>query len=73
MNSDRPRCVGCGKTDTACGEYGYENPVEEDGTYADGKFVCTNCYMQLIPLGLSAGGARAIQARVVRLKKKGVI
>ena len=46
---ERPKCVGCGKTDKECGEYGTDNPVEEDGTFKDNKFVCPNCYVKLVP------------------------
>ncbi len=67
--SERPRCVGCGRTDKECGEYGKDNPVEDDGTYADNKFVCTECYVVLVPYGLDVGPARQVQANMVKFKR----
>jgi len=62
-------CVGCGKTAGELEEYDDNNPVEEDGTYQDGKFVCTNCYVKLIDLGLDIGSPSQIQQNIRELKK----
>jgi hypothetical protein len=63
-------CVGCGRKASECEEYDQYNPVEEDGTYAYDMFVCTACYMELIPLGLDVGPPEIIQGRIARLKKE---
>lgn len=60
-------CVGCGKTDKQVGEYDKDNPVEEDGTYENGKFVCTSCYVQLIPLGRDVGTPAIVQQAMKEL------
>lgn len=41
-------CAGCAIDSSKTGEYSINDPVEEDGTYENGKFVCTNCYSELI-------------------------
>lgn len=71
MDKERPRCVGCGKTDEECGEYDIDDPVENDGTYKDNKFVCTNCYVKLIPLGMDVGSPTMLQIKIDILKKSG--
>ena len=43
----------------------------EDGTYKDGKFICTNCYCKLIPLGLDKGSPNTLHAQIRILKAKG--
>jgi len=63
----QPYCVGCGKTVSELPEYDKENPVQEDGTYKNNKFVCTACYTQLIPLGLDVGTPEVIQERMINL------
>lgn len=63
-------CVGCSRTAESTGEYSEDNPVQKDGTYADGKFVCTTCYVKLIPLGLDVGKPLVIQDRIKNLVKK---
>lgn len=60
-------CVGCDRSSAALPEYSDESPVEDDGTFADGKFVCTACYCYLVDLGLDAGTPQDIQASAVRL------
>ncbi len=64
------KCVGCGKNAEEVGEYDKDdNPVEEDGTYSNGKFVCTGCYIKLIPLGLDVGSPEQIQERIRNIPK----
>lgn len=64
-------CTGCGRTAFETGMYDPKNnPVEEDGTYADKKFVCDRCYFILIRIGLDIGNAYTLQARAERLIKK---
>lgn len=41
-------CTGCKVDSRTLSEYDEDNPVTEDGTYFDGKFVCTACYCDLI-------------------------
>ncbi len=60
-------CVGCGKNDLQTGEYNADDSVVDDGTYADGKFVCTECYVRLIPIGLDVGSPEIIQQRMKNL------
>lgn len=59
-----PYCVGCKKSVDQLKEYDDENPVEDDGTFANGKFVCTGCYVRLIPMGLDVGSPEIIQRRI---------
>ena len=56
-------CTGCNRSDKECGEYGEDNPVKEDGTYHDNKFVCTDCYSKLIYRELDVGSPMQIQQR----------
>lgn len=58
-----PICQGCECKASETGEYNKNNPVEEDGTYKNGKFVCTACYVKLIDLGLDIGEPMIIQRR----------
>ena len=74
--ADRPKCVGCGKTDKECGEYdeeacGYDEAVRQDGTYKNNKFICTNCYVRLIPMGWDVGSPDVLMNRIEMLKKTG--
>ena len=61
-------CAGCGKDSYECG-WSEEEPATEDGTYANGKFVCDNCYIKLIPLGLDLGNPEEIQRRIQKVNK----
>ncbi len=56
-------CTGCGIKSDKTGCYSKDDTVESDGTYRDGKFVCTPCYMKLISLGLDVGNPDVIQKR----------
>lgn len=61
-------CTGCGRTAFETGMYDpKDNPVEEDGTYADKKFVCDNCYFILTTHNLDIGNARILQKRAREL------
>lgn len=61
-----PTCVGCGIKASKTGEYSRDNPVQEDGTYWGGYFVCTKCYQVLILLHKDVGSAVAIQIRAIK-------
>jgi len=63
-------CVGCDKDTSELGEYDEDSPAREDGTYADNKIVCTNCYIRLIPLGLDVGPPTVIQLRMKALRRQ---
>lgn len=54
-------CVGCNQGSDAMPEYTKDDPVTEDGTYADGKFVCTACYCFLVDMGLDIGTPQELQ------------
>lgn len=54
-------CTGCAKKSTEVEEYSDENPVESDGTYNDGKFVCTSCYVFLVDMGMDIGTPEQLQ------------
>ena len=79
MTTEQPKhtptaiCTGCLRDDQQVGEFTKDDPVEGDGTYEDGKFVCTECYVKLIPLGLDVGLPAFVQnmARVNRAKAEG--
>lgn len=43
--------------------YDLDNPVEEDGTYENGKFVCDSCYCLLIDKGCDVGKPSELQQR----------
>ena len=62
-------CVGCHKDASELEEYGKDTPVTEDGTYENRKFVCTECYMELIRIGLDVGPPSVIQIRMIQLRK----
>ena len=62
------KCVGCGKTAKEVG-YNKDDPVEEDGTYADHKFICDSCYGELIDIGQDIGSPLELQLRVLKLKE----
>lgn len=57
------KCTGCDKVSHDSGG----EPVIEDGTYADNKYVCTACYLYLIDLGLDEGTPQQLQERAERL------
>lgn len=67
MTDPHAICAGCHRTAAEVGEYNEENPVEEDGTFADGKFVCTACYIKLIAVGQDVGPPRLLQQRIKAL------
>ena len=67
QNSDSI-CVGCQKKASELDEYTADDPVEDDGTFKNGKFVCTECYMELIDLGLDIGSPEIIQKRMEDLR-----
>lgn len=60
-------CVGCGQGSDVMPEYTKDDPVETDGTYADGKFVCTACYCYLVDLGLDIGTPQDMQENAMKL------
>ena len=68
-------CTGCGVTAEELvkrGEYESIEDARSDGTYANDKFVCTCCYVKLIPMGLDVGSPAMIQfnARTMRSRDK---
>jgi hypothetical protein len=54
-------CAGCGRASDGSGVYGKDNPVEDDGTYADGKYVCDGCYVELTLMGRDVGTPEQLQ------------
>ena len=62
-------CTGCGRSDVQTGEYTDEDPVTNDGTYAQDRFVCTECYCRLIDAGLDVGEPEILQRRAERLSR----
>lgn len=60
-------CTGCNRDSSELSEYTKDDPVTGDGTYADRKFVCTECYIKLIPAGMDVGTPHEIQqaARII--------
>ena len=56
-------CAGCNKSYKEVG-YPTEADVMEDGTYANGSFVCDSCYIILIQSGLDVGKPEVIQNRI---------
>ena len=62
-------CAGCDKKDTDFSCFGKDNPVTEDGSYANGKFVCDSCYVALIELGQDVGSATELQRRAEKIFK----
>lgn len=69
LNLEDILCTGCG-IDAHKAGYDYEDDVRDDGSYANGKFVCDTCYNKLIEVGLDIGTAVKIQERAQRLCKK---
>ena len=64
-------CTGCKRNSAAIEEYDDDdNPVEDDGTYSDGKFVCTDCYFVLIRAGIDIGPPKVLQDRARELGLK---
>lgn len=63
-------CTGCGRNSKNMREYNKRNPVEYDGTYANGLFVCTKCYTYLITLGVDVGSPQQIQNRARNYVKR---
>jgi len=57
-------CAGCGRDSKEFPCYDGDEPVTEDGTYKDGKFVCDYCYLKLctIDRALSVGKPNVLQA-----------
>lgn len=61
-------CVSCDcNSDDMPEEYTDEDPVEADGTFADGKFVCTTCYCYLIDGGRDVGSPQELQKAAIEL------
>lgn len=60
-------CTGCNRDSKDIGCYNKENPVEDDGTFLNNKFVCTECYMDLINIGQDVGSPSQIQTAARRL------
>lgn len=61
-------CVGCERDSSEIAEYTEEMPVEEDGTYANKKVVCTSCYIELVFRGQDVGTPEEIQQRMQYLR-----
>ena len=71
LDYSKVKCTGCGKSAAQTKEYDpIDNPVEEDGTYANDKFVCTSCYCVLVSLGLDVGSPEQIQLRAKKHIRK---
>jgi hypothetical protein len=66
------KCAGCEKADHEFPAYSAENPVDEDGSYANGQFVCDSCYIKLdmIDHALSVGRPELIQANAIKYLRK---
>jgi hypothetical protein len=65
-------CAGCDIDSNKFPIYTKENPVTEDGTYFNGKFVCDSCYLKLerINHNLSVGRPDVLQNNaIVHLRK----
>jgi hypothetical protein len=55
-------CVGCDRdSDDMVVDYGKDNPVRKDRTYANSKFVCNSCLIKLRLMGLDIGTPLQIQ------------
>jgi hypothetical protein len=61
------KCTGCGIDSDKTDDYNKDNPVEQNGTYKDGKFVCDDCYIRLTRIGLDKGPAEHVQLRAAAL------
>lgn len=59
-------CAGCGRDskEFSCYDDPDGEPVTADGSYANGKFVCDDCYVRLtmIDRALSVGRPEVLQA-----------
>ena len=64
------KCSGCNTDSKDLSIYNAHKPVHEDGSYANGQFVCDECYCELIPAGLSVGNAVQLQTNIRQLKGK---
>lgn len=53
-------CVGCGRYSEGLMDYA-DDPVEMDGTYSNGKFVCNSCFAFLVDLGFDVGPPESLQ------------
>ena len=62
-------CVGCKKDSSEFLEYTDDDRVQDDGTYANGKFVCTGCYCKLIDCGLDVGRPEVLQERMKNISQ----
>lgn len=62
-------CAGCGVDSSKFTVYNRDNPVEADGTYAFGKFVCDECYLRLVNNGMGLGDPETLQWRASILPK----
>lgn len=61
-------CAGCNVDSSELDCYDDdENPVTEDGTYYNQKFVCDNCYSKLISIGHDIGTPVELQNRARNL------
>ena len=69
-NVARAFCVGCHWPDSECKEYDELHPVESDGTYENGRFVCNLCYLQLRKIGHHAGEPKKVQKWARRIYHK---
>lgn len=63
-------CTGCGITSEKAGVYDEANRVEDDGSFADGKFVCDNCYCELIMIGKDIATPQALQENAKKYCRK---
>ena len=64
-------CAGCNKSHTEFPCYDDDmNPVTSDGSYANGKFVCDDCYIGLIRQRLDVGTPHQLQERASLLFSK---
>ena len=61
-------CAGCKRKSSEFSEYYKDNPVEDDGTYANNHFVCNNCYIILIKRGMDIGTPIQLQNRASLLR-----
>lgn len=66
---DLIKCVGCDRTATEAG-YDSDDPVEEDGTYFNGEFICDSCYCKLIARGEDVGVAPMLHFRMRTIRKR---
>ena len=64
-------CAGCGITAEQAG-YSEDDPVEEDGTFANNAFVCDSCYCKLIVIGQDVGSPEKLQREARLLNNKSI-